>query len=172
MTWGCEWGFPWGTGSCELLPQLTSGSWTYEAHYRFPLNPITGVLTSPSQSLFRLHETGSVDALGSGSLGEGSVADEISGTIGGGAAILNVIAVSASSRIELWARPTRLLQTANCVKSSCDPTWHQARCRLLSTPMKVRLLKPWLLTSILLTLRSPMCSPRVHTRRGQNYIWH
>lgn len=88
MTWGCEWGFPWGTGSCELLPQLTSGSWTYEGTYRFPLNPVTGVLTNASQSLIRFNMTGSTPPSDTG------------------AAILNVIAVSASSRIELWARPT------------------------------------------------------------------
>ena len=69
-------------------PQFTSGSWTYEALYRFPFNPVTGVLTSPSQSLVRLCATGTTAPLDTG------------------AALLNVIAVSASDRIELWSRPS------------------------------------------------------------------
>lgn len=81
-------GFPLNATGGNSEPLLTSGSWTYEGIYRFPYNPVTGVLTSPSQSLMRVCVTGTT-----------APTDTV-------AAVLNVIAVSASNRIELWARPT------------------------------------------------------------------
>lgn len=69
---------------------FTSGSWTYEAMYRFPV----GVqLTSPTQSLARFCVTGS---------------SSVTSSLG---VITNLIAISASdaaeSRVKLFARPGR-----------------------------------------------------------------
>lgn len=85
-------GYP---GHAISSPQLTSGSWTYEAIYRFPLNPVTGALTSHSQSLARFMVTGTTSPLDTGAL------------------VLNVISVSSSNKVELWARPTFATSSAD-----------------------------------------------------------
>lgn len=90
MSWSCEWGFLWGS-DCIGNPQFTSASWTYEAFYKFPKD--TAFPTS--QSLVRLQVTGSA-----------SPSDT-------GAAVLNVVAISGSDRIELWTRPTYATGTAD-----------------------------------------------------------
>lgn len=65
---------------------LTSGSFTVEAIYKFPLNPVTGVLSTVTQSLGRIQV--------------------LTGTINFPAASINVVAISGSDpQVRLFARP-------------------------------------------------------------------
>lgn len=66
---------------------MTSASWTFEARYQFPHLTGSGAGYAASQSLCRFQVTSTL-----------APADT-------GAAILNVVAVSGSDRIELWTRP-------------------------------------------------------------------
>lgn len=103
MSWGCEWSFLWGEECADAIDAaiaagaqpLTSGSWTYEAFYRFPL---TRAYAS-EQSLARFCVFSN---------------NELSGSV----PILNCISVSGSDTIDLYMRPTYSTASVNVLSMS------------------------------------------------------
>ncbi len=90
MTWGSEWGILWGEGIAAGAGDtpVTSGSWTYEAFYRFPPGRN---LTNSVQSLARISVSGSASG---------------SSTLAGIVPAINCVAISGSNSIVLYSSPS------------------------------------------------------------------
>lgn len=86
MTWSMPWGSLWGgvVGTVEDDNLLTSGSWTYEAFYKFPQGRALGGGGAQSLGRMMIRGTG----------------------YSGQVAVANCVSVSGSDTITLYTRPT------------------------------------------------------------------